>query len=121
VNVELLARRQPDLTQGYSDYHVYAGAQIVGRIYQAGPEQWCWAINSVMIDSTAGAGMAGYAAPVAASVRSLASLGASDTGIRSQTRPAQSQPESYRRSLVKAESTVWHGMGYTRAIMKTVL
>jgi len=61
VNVELLARRQPDLTQGYSDYHVYAGAQIVGRIYQAGPEQWCWAINSVMIDSTAGAGMAGYA------------------------------------------------------------
>jgi hypothetical protein len=43
--------------------HVYAGSQIVGRIYQQArsPDRWRWAINSVMIDSTAGAGMAGYA------------------------------------------------------------
>jgi hypothetical protein len=56
-------RRQTDLDQGYADYHVYAGSQIVGRIYQQArsPDQWRWAINSVMIDGTAGAGMAGYA------------------------------------------------------------
>lgn len=62
MTVELVARRQPDLDQGYADYHVYAGSQIVGRIYQATPAQWCWALNSLMIDSTAGAGMSGYAA-----------------------------------------------------------
>ena len=63
MTVELVARRQPDLDQDFANYHVFAGGQIVGRIYlQArSPDQWRWAINSVMIDSTAGAGMAGYA------------------------------------------------------------
>lgn len=58
---ELVARRGPDLDQGYPDYSIYAGAQLVGRIYQARDDQWNWAINSVMIDATAGAGMSGSA------------------------------------------------------------
>jgi hypothetical protein len=63
VSVELVARRQPDLDQGHPDYSIYAGAQLVGHIYQQArsPEHWRWAINTVMIDNTAGAGMAGYA------------------------------------------------------------
>jgi hypothetical protein len=32
----------------------------MGKVRRS-PEQWRWAINSVLIDSTAGAGMAGYA------------------------------------------------------------
>lgn len=71
MTVELVARRQPDLDQGYPDYQVYAGAQIVGRIYQSSPTQWCWAINSVMIDSTAGGGMSGYAANMEEAQRRL--------------------------------------------------
>jgi hypothetical protein len=34
VNVELVARRQTDLDQDFANYHVFAGSQIVGRIYQ---------------------------------------------------------------------------------------
>jgi hypothetical protein len=60
--VELVARRRPDLDQGYLDYGVYAGEQLVGRIYQMRSDQWTWAINTVMIDATAGAGMSGHAA-----------------------------------------------------------
>ena len=64
MTVVLVARRQPDLDQDFANYYVFAGGQIVERIYQQArsPDQWRWAINSVMIDSTAGAGMAGYAA-----------------------------------------------------------
>lgn len=63
MTVELVARRQTDLDQDFANYHVFAGSQIVGRMYQQArsPDRWRWAINSVMIDSTAGAGMAGYA------------------------------------------------------------
>ena len=62
TRIDLIARRQADLDQGYPDYHVYAGAQLVGRIYQMDAMQWFWGINTVMIDATAGAGMSGYAA-----------------------------------------------------------
>jgi hypothetical protein len=53
VSVEPVARRQPDLDQGYGDYSIYAGAQLVSRIYQQAPspEHWRWAINTVMIDA----------------------------------------------------------------------
>jgi hypothetical protein len=71
VTVVLVARRQPDLDQGFPDYHVYAGGQTVGRIYQSAQEQWCWAINCVMIDSTAGGGMSGYAASMEEARRRL--------------------------------------------------
>ena len=48
MTVELGARRQPDLDQDFANYHVFAGGQIVGRIYQQArsPDQWRWAINS---------------------------------------------------------------------------
>jgi hypothetical protein len=71
--IELVARRRPDLDQDYPDYGVYAGEQLVGRIYQTREDQWVWAINTVMIDSSAGAGMAGYAPSMEEAYRSLRS------------------------------------------------
>ena len=47
-DIALVARRQPDLDQGHLDYHVYAGSQLVGRIYEIAPGHWKWAIKSVM-------------------------------------------------------------------------
>jgi hypothetical protein len=60
--IALVARRQHDLDQGHLDYHVYAGSQLVGRIYEIAPGHWRWAINSVMFDATTDIQGAGYAA-----------------------------------------------------------
>jgi hypothetical protein len=60
-HVELVARRQADL-HGRADYFIYAGLQIVGRIYQQ-PDggRWIWSINSITSDATVGERLAGYA------------------------------------------------------------
>ena len=60
--VRLVARRMSDLDRAYPDYGVYAGPQLVGRIYQTRSEQWNWAINSITVDATVGCRMSGYAA-----------------------------------------------------------
>lgn len=58
--VQLIPRRQPDLQQGFRDYHIYAGEQRVGRIYQTHKTGWWWGINSVMLDMTVGVVLQGY-------------------------------------------------------------
>lgn len=65
MTVELVARRQADLEQGHANYHVYAGEQLVGCIYQQAPGHWRWAINTVMVDATIGMPLSGYAADMA--------------------------------------------------------
>ena len=64
--VALVARRQADLSQGYPDFHVYAGSQLVGRIYQthfsSTAEGWFWGVNALTVDLSVGAVMHGYAA-----------------------------------------------------------
>jgi hypothetical protein len=35
--IDLVPRRQPDLGGSRPDYHVYAGEQLVGRIYESSP------------------------------------------------------------------------------------
>ena len=64
--IELVARRQEDLHQGFPDYHVYAGNQLVGRIYQTHFNStsggWFWGVNALMADLSVGAVMHGYAA-----------------------------------------------------------
>jgi hypothetical protein len=63
--IELIARRQPDLHGGHPDYFVFAGEQLVGRIYQthftSTSEGWFWGVNGLTVDSTVGAVMHGYA------------------------------------------------------------
>ena len=61
--VELIARRQADL-HGRPDYSIYAGAQLVGRIYQQPDGRWIWAISSIMSDATVGERLSGYADPL---------------------------------------------------------
>ena len=64
TRIELFAMRQKDLHSGKPEYHVYAGAQLVGRIYQthlSGSENWVWSVNAVTLDMTIGAAMHGYA------------------------------------------------------------
>jgi len=64
--IELVARRQERLSQGYPNFHIYAGSQLVGRIYQThytGLSQgWFWGINGLTVDLSIGAVMHGYAA-----------------------------------------------------------
>src|SRR5215207_1476440 len=64
--IDLVARRQEDLSQCYPYFHVYAGNQLVGRIYQThftGLSQgWFWGINGLTVDLSIGAVMHGYAA-----------------------------------------------------------
>ena len=70
-DIALVARRQPDLDQGHLDYHVYAGSQLVGRIYEIAPGHWKWAINSVMLDATTDIQGGGYAASMEEAQSSL--------------------------------------------------
>ena len=64
-HIALIAKRQEDLHNGHPDYHVYAGAQKVGRIYQthlsATRDQWFWGVNAVTFDMSLGAVMHGFA------------------------------------------------------------
>ena len=63
--IKLVAKRQEDLHNGHPDYQVYAGSQMVGRIYQthltATRDQW-WGVNAVTFDTSVGAVMHGNAA-----------------------------------------------------------
>lgn len=61
--IELVAKRQDDLQQGKPDYLVYAGEQLVGRMYRMNPfdETWFWGVNGVTVDMSVGAVMHGYA------------------------------------------------------------
>ena len=63
--IELIARRSQDLQGGYADYQIYAGEQLVGRIYErqaiAGRELWFWGLHTITLDMTVGAPMHGYA------------------------------------------------------------
>lgn len=59
-DIQLVPRRQPNLQGDYPDYHVYAGEQLVGRIYQSHNKGWNWAINSVSFDDTVGWTMHGH-------------------------------------------------------------
>jgi hypothetical protein len=64
--IELLARRQEDLSQGCPDFHIYAGNQLVGRIYQTHftdlSQGWFWGINGLTVDLSIDAVMHGHAA-----------------------------------------------------------
>jgi hypothetical protein len=64
-HVELRPVRHEDLQGGNPDYYVYAGTQLVGRIYRhvmmADTQQWFWGVNAVLHDSTIGRPMHGYA------------------------------------------------------------
>jgi hypothetical protein len=63
MRIDLVAKRQEELHSGKADYHVYAGAQLVGRIYQThltgSSENWFWSVNGLMVDRTVGAVMQG--------------------------------------------------------------
>ena len=63
--VALVAKRQEGLHGGKPDYFVYAGSQLVGRIYQThlkgSSENWFWGINGLTVDVTVGAVMQGHA------------------------------------------------------------
>ena len=63
--VGLVAKRQKELHGGKPDYFVYAGSQLVGRIYQThmtgSSENWFWGVNSLTVDVTVGAVMHGHA------------------------------------------------------------
>jgi len=56
--VELIPRREQDLVGGFPDYAIWAGAQLIGRIYQrhaiGGHEYWFWGINAVTCDPAVG-------------------------------------------------------------------
>jgi hypothetical protein len=69
--VQLVARRMSDLEQTFPDYGVYAGAQLVGRIYQSRAGQWNWAINNITFDATVGRRMSGYATSMAGAQAAL--------------------------------------------------
>lgn len=61
-SIALVPRRRPDLDQGFPDYHIYAGEQLVGRIYQKNYVLWFWGVTTVMLDSTVGTVLHGFAA-----------------------------------------------------------
>lgn len=67
--INLVAKRQEDLHNGHPDYHVYAGRQLVGRIYRtdltASQHQWLWGVNGVTYDISLGTVMHGYATDLA--------------------------------------------------------
>jgi len=64
-SITLIARRQEDLHNRHPDYYVYAGTQLVGRIYRthlnATADQWFWGVNSVTFGMSIGTVMHGYA------------------------------------------------------------
>ena len=49
--IDLIAKRQVDLDNGHPDYHVYAGKQLVGRIYKTNltgaGDQWVWGVDAL--------------------------------------------------------------------------
>jgi hypothetical protein len=55
--IVLVAKRQEDLQQGKADYLVYAGQQLIGRMYQTNliHENWFWGVNGLTVDLTVGA------------------------------------------------------------------
>jgi hypothetical protein len=63
--IELVARRQEDLSQGYPDFHVYAGNKSVGRIYQTHFDStsagWFWGVKALTVDLSVGSAMHGSA------------------------------------------------------------
>jgi hypothetical protein len=64
--IDLIAKRQEDdLHNGHPDYHVYAGRQMVGRIYKthltATKDNWFWGINAITWDMSLGEVMHGSA------------------------------------------------------------
>ncbi len=61
-HIELVLRRQEDLHDNRPDYSVYAGAQLVGRIYPTHfTGVWFWGVNGLTVDSTVEANMQGHA------------------------------------------------------------
>jgi hypothetical protein len=64
--IELVAKRQDDLEGDRPDYSVYAGEQLVGRVYcqvkRSDVEEWFWSVNALTVDRTIGIAMHGYAA-----------------------------------------------------------
>ena len=62
-HIDLVPHRQDDLHGGRPDYFVYAGAQLVGRIYQShlSGTSWFWGVNGLTVDMTVGAVMQGHA------------------------------------------------------------
>ena len=64
--IDLVPRRQEDLHGNRPDYFVYAGAQLVGCIYQTRlsgfAQSWFWGVNGLTVDMTVGATMHGHAA-----------------------------------------------------------
>lgn len=59
--IQLVAKRQGDLRGDRPDYSVYAGEQLVGRIYQMHNERWFWGVNAVTFDMSVGSPMHGFA------------------------------------------------------------
>lgn len=61
-HIDLVARR--DQESGALDFHIYAGEQRVGRIYQyhkiSTSETWWWGLNTICIDATFPPPMKGY-------------------------------------------------------------
>jgi hypothetical protein len=61
--VVLIAKRNHDRDR--PDYGIFAGPQLVGRIYQhyraSTSETWWWGLNTITFDSTVGDPMKGYA------------------------------------------------------------
>jgi hypothetical protein len=57
-----VARRQK-LDDGRQSYLVYAGAQLVGRMYRCHgvQELWFWGVNAVTLDATVAQSMHGFA------------------------------------------------------------
>ncbi|WP_068018928.1 hypothetical protein [Rhodoplanes sp. Z2-YC6860] len=51
-------QRQDDLHGGRPDYHIYAGEQMVGRIYKTmmagNTEAWFWGVNGLTADLSIG-------------------------------------------------------------------
>ena len=64
-HIELVPQRQDDLQGGRPDYFIFAGAQLVGRIYQSYLSglgaSWFWGVNGLTVDMTVGAVMHGHA------------------------------------------------------------
>jgi len=64
-HIDLVPQRQDNLQGGKPDYLIFAGAQLVGRIYQSHlsglGESWFWGVNGVTVDMTVQATMHGHA------------------------------------------------------------
>jgi hypothetical protein len=60
--IELIAKL--DHSRDRPDYGIFAGPQLVGRIYQhyqaSKSESWWWGLNTITFDSTVGDPMTGY-------------------------------------------------------------